>query len=496
MPVTYLVNGAQMTLDPVQQLGYEQVPVWDGPTYLYTIHRLHFRGTYNPATFSWDLGTGPGGTLAPFPVAGRLPPTSNNATRHFLMQSRGTFVYTIGGIVPVLGGPVVGGIEALRAPTNVLGSNVNPNGTTNGGATPTTSAYQTDADNGPRPLHCHVVEVKGTKTFLVDWAIECYVNECYLFKTSQSLSALLSQRWTYEEDLDQDFFATRTIKGHAIFRSDRLLALSAVPDDYRAWLVHPVLPNFRRTVQQMIPSEDGTRIDYVLVDRESAFNFVPSVVSTGVTRIEATYSHGYSRNTGTEETAFRAGFLALELAVLPLLPSANDPFIGARAALRTLPRAVDVLIDTVPRFNQEMDVRVWGNRTATRQALYNTAVNIFLSKIGNEPLRLGSGSVIVTEDLMGKFVQLVGHVKSGPIRGAQVSGRVGLAIPKVGPDDIPGVTQSAYNTPLQTSPPLAPLDFGTRSNIYSAIANTLAGSCGLTPEPSVATERAYQDRLP
>lgn len=467
MPVAYVVAGvtgsAQMVLDDVQQLGYEQVPVWDGPTYLYTIYRVHIRGTYNPSTFAWDLfpiDADP--PLRPGPIVGALPPTSNTAVRHFLMQPRGTLVYNIGGVAvaPGLAG-IVGGIEALRSPTDVVDD------------------FVMDAKNGPIPLHCNVVEVRGTKTFLVDWAIETYVNECYLFKESQSLSALLSQRWTMQEDLDQDFFATRTIIGHAIFRSDRLDALGANPDDYRAWLFHAVPPNFQRNVQQVIASEDGTRLDYVLVDREKPFNYTPSVVARGVTRIEAFYTNGFSRRLGTEETLIRGLQVAGEAILLGPLGAATDPAIGLREAIHLGFREFEIGLDSVPRFSQRVVCRVWGNRASTRAVLYSVAIQVFSSKIGNDPLQVGSGSVDVTEDLMGKFVELSGVVTLGPIDSGFKAGGICLALPAVGLDLVAGVTQN--DGALQPAPVLG----FAREVLQTTVANVLAGNCGLTPEPTL-----------
>lgn len=483
MPVSYTSPGvsggaATLILDPVQQLGYEQIPVWDGPTYLYTIYRTHFRGTYNPATFSYSLNPLPGGApgALPFQITGVAPPTTNNATKHFLMQPRGTFVYNIGGVVTPAGA-VLGGLEAIRSPTNVPGSNVNPDGTTNGGAAPNFNvSYRTDATNGPTPLHCHVIEVKGTKTFLVDWAIECAVNECYLFKSSQSLSALLSHRWTYEEDLDQDFFFTRTIKGHAIFRSDRLLALGAVADDYRAWLFHPVQNNAQRTVQQCIISDDGNRLDYVLVDREKPFNLTPTVVNLGVTRIEATYSNGYKKAINVEDLV---GELVIGEALLVGGFLLRATLAGRIAGLALGMRAIghfERASGFIPRSQKHLTVRVWGNRSSTRSNLYSVAVNVLASKITVLDRKLGSGTITASEDLMGKFVELDCVVESGPIVSNIIAGDNIVAIPVVGPDEIAGVT---INDP---SPQPIPVLGPAREDIYAAVANVLAGNCGVTPQ--------------
>lgn len=519
MPLAYQVYRPDLNvystlfLDPVQQLGYEQVPVWDGPTYLYTIHRFHFRGTYNPATFAYDLA----GRVGPAYVAGSLPPTSNNATRHFLMQPRGTFVYNIGGVlVPGVG--INGGIEAAHFPPqniSIPGTNANPNGqpitigpnglpinplNPAGGFIPVISdleQYPCDAANGPTPLHCNVVEVKGTKTFLVDWAIESYVNESYRFQSSQSLSALLSHLWTVEEDLDQDFFATRTITGHAIFRSDRLLALGTAPDDYRAWLFHPVQKNFKRNVQQVIPSSDGLRLDYVLVDRENAFNLlsnntvngnvVPAVVGLGVTRIEATYTHGYRRQVGLEQASGNAliglAEAAIAFGLIKKIPLAG--FLEAERAVDHLGR----LADAIPIRSQHLVCRVWGNRSSTRANLYKTAVAVLAAKVSTTSAILGAGVISVTEDLMGKFIELDAEVSSGPIESLYIAGGSLFPLPVVGPDELANVTQSAPVDSLGRvlTQPQAPYDNGARENAYSAIAQVLA-------EPFTVTPQANNDR--
>ncbi len=491
MPVVYRIGtGLDFTggvidllLDPVQQIGFEQKMIWDGPTYLYTRMRFRFRGTFNPNNFSWDLfdSLDNDGTFFPAFSRGGLPTQTLEAVRHFWSQPRGTLVYNIGGTA-LNGGVglagISGGQEAIHCPTDILGADSAGNPV----------AYQFDCNNGPTPIALDVVEIKGERTYLIDWTVECAVNECFLFKTSRTLSALLSQRWTMEEDLDQDFFATRTIKGHAIFRSDRLQVLGAKADDYRAWLFHGVQNNFKRTVQQVLISEDGLRLDYVLIDRETPFNLVPSVVGLGVTRIEAFYTNGFSRGVGTEEFGLRAGRLGLEAFALVGLGAFNDPFIGARRAIDLGLNAFDVYLDNVPRFTQQLVCRVWGNRASTRATMLPVAINVMSSRIGLVPIQLGSGHINLTEDLMGKFIELSAMVRTGPLTGVVLAGGAHLAIGAIGADDMPSVSQSAPSG--QTLPVLG----FARETMYATVAQVLTGSCGLTPEPDQPPD--FQTRTP
>lgn len=493
MPVVYSIGTgipgtagvADLTLDPVQQLGYEQVPVWDGPTYLYTIHRMHFRGIYNPASFAWNIAQNVplGGDytgLYPILSPGSLAPITNDAIRHYLLHPRGTLTYNIGGIVqPIPGGSTVvisGGMEALRSPTNVLGADDDDS----------PASYTVDCKNGPVPLHCNVVEVRGKKTFVVDWAIECYVNESYIFRRSTTLSALLSQRWTVEEDLDQDFFATRIINGHAIFRSDRLQILNAVADDFRAWLMNPPQNNFRRTVQQILISEDGTRLDYVLIDRQVPYSLTPTVIQRGVTRFEAEYTQGYIRRVSGEQAILDLALAGASGIATAVGKGGNLASAIKGYGLLQLPKALDF----IPRFQQHLICRVWGNQNSTRASLYQTSLEVLTSKISAINTRLGSGSISVTEDLAGKFIQLDCSIELGPIRSLYQSGGSFVALPVVDASDlIPGVTQSEAF--LQ---PLPPLDHGTRSNFYAAVAQVLTGGDDTTPLPN--NNRAYNSLTP
>jgi hypothetical protein len=110
---------------------------------------------------------------APFPpqgdpqmTAGTFGPLTDLATKHRLMAPRQTLVYAVGN-TPILVSPAINQDGFQSA---------------------------TDAHNGPVPLACDVTLISGTKTFLVDFAIETYMNESYLYATTPPI--ILSHRWT------------------------------------------------------------------------------------------------------------------------------------------------------------------------------------------------------------------------------------------------------------------------------------------------------------
>jgi hypothetical protein len=165
----------------------------------------------------------------------------------------------------------------------------------NAGGGPATTIVPCDANNGPFPIHCNVTAVKGAKTYFVDFAVETYIQECIFYKTPGLLTTIASHRWSMHDEIDEDLFTTRTVRGHAIFKSDLLNVVQRDPDAYRAFLFHPVSDNFRREHVTVEVNEDNNRIDYSFTDREISMQLSQITINQKVTRIEAFYTKGMAR---------------------------------------------------------------------------------------------------------------------------------------------------------------------------------------------------------
>lgn len=149
--------------------------------------------------------------------------------------------------------------------------------------------FATDANNGPHPIDLQILSVHGSKSIVVAYEIETWLNEC----TGSSGSpppTILSHRWEMTEDIGDDYLSTRTIRGRATFRTDFLLAESNVPDDFRRYLFHPVPPFFQRTSIRVTPESDGTALNYEIVDEEQVWNLDPS---RGIIRVEGYQTEGW-----------------------------------------------------------------------------------------------------------------------------------------------------------------------------------------------------------
>lgn len=403
-------------------LDYQREPIWNGNVdYLYTRHRLRVRGILNPEINPYDFTSGipnsqrPSAVLASAnnavpvinPVIGKgrldaiaasglggLPSTTDQprmnrgvfapntdlAIRHALMQPRRVLVYAVGN-APVLVSP-----------------SINADG----------AQAQTDAANGPLPVVYDVVQISGTKSFLVDFGVETYLNESYLYVSTPSV--MLSHRWKATETIDQDYFSTRVIEGHAEFRSDRLLFLGAVPDDFRVALFHPLPgPGWKRIHVDAFANQDGNSADYVLVDKQLALSIVPA----GVTRIES-YVTARSSNWGLQSVF---GTLGNALFGIAAGRGSSASAIGAASS------SFNLLGSTIPLAELEIVFRVWGRSDINRKILENVAVNgcrqrVILAQFFGLVASTAATQLDVTHDIAGSFVEARGIVRTAFNRAA------------------------------------------------------------------------------
>lgn len=336
-------------------LSLDREPIWHGTDYQYTVFRLHVRGIYNPNVNAYNFAVGRSvyqapanvlndptaavpnlvavsgaarlnliaaagvnGVVAPVGPAqmtqGTFGPVTDLAIRHQMMQARGWLFYAVGAT------PII----------------VSPSANQDG------SEAWTDAHNGPIPLSCAVKQISGTRSFLVDFAVETYINEAALFASTASV--LLSHRWTRTETIDQDFYSTITTAGVARFRTDRLLFTGAVPDDFRFFLFHPVPPRCQRIDWNIEVSEDNSAIAYRLVDRLTYLR----IAVPGITRIEAFQTVGGTKPSTTSVLSHVKG----------------KDLWGAIAS-------------RVPLTQIDITARVWGNPLiVSRKILESTAIRL------------------------------------------------------------------------------------------------------------------------
>ncbi len=129
-----------------------------------------------------------------------------------------------------------------------------------------------DADNGPKPLKCDIVQPTGEgNTFGVHSVIET----CLPPTPTASERLVLSHRWETIHGHDSDHYLTRTIVGEVRFNGSILQQGEQQPDWFRSQFFHPIPLGFRREIPQVRLSSDGLVLAYTIVDTDPTITFDP-----------------------------------------------------------------------------------------------------------------------------------------------------------------------------------------------------------------------------
>jgi len=396
---SYIVYN-NVILNVTELISFTRVPVYDGPQWLYNKVNIHVRCTYNPNTVSYT----PDPTYTPYviPLAqdGNLPATTDQAIRHALSQPRGPLLYVVGN------------------QTLVSSPGFQPDRKT---------LYPCDAKAGPYPVVHDIIEHVGRKTYLVDFAIETFVNEAW--NEMPVAPVVLSHRWVRQQFIDEDFYTTVTTQGHAIFRADVLAVFQinggstqnftdrnpttmAYPDDFRSYLFHEVPNGFKRESAMVRATIDGMGVEYMLVDRQ-----VEVIFPQGVTRMRAWQSIGsvggslqfasdaaktvisavaeskLASDTMARWNSGTEGKIGVVSDWLTGVTLAKEAWNGAKMAGNAIAGATqqqvrdagNTIIDsatkaafqagrpTIPMMAITVEVSVWGDKSSTMQQLTNAA---------------------------------------------------------------------------------------------------------------------------
>lgn len=359
MPTTATINGLQLTEPLYYEIHREPMLSDDGADYLVSAVYLQIVGTYNPSTNAFILA---GGAVAP--KQGTLPAKTYNDIRHKLEQNRGSVVLNDGNVDIF----------------NIVGP---------------------DARNGPVIKVHDIQEVMGLSTYVISLSVAIYMNEAHLFDGE---SVILSHRYKAFDDFDEDTYLTRTIRGSAEFRSDYMALLSAVPDQFRAYLWHPTPPGMKLDLAHVEVDSNGLSMDYTMTFRQKPL----IVVVPGVTRIEAFDSVTHSQGNFADHAIG----------------------IAQGAASLSLGSTIEASLAAAPHLSRRTHIRVWGYPTTGRVWLQHIAEVIASARWGGDATNVNAFTVV--HDLMGRYVEIVWEKSlggfSGTLLGAAIEQvRAGLA---------------------------------------------------------------------
>lgn len=291
------------------------------------------------------------------------------------------------------------------------------------------AAPNLDYELGPHPLSCNAIQFNSTGSILVEYTIQWATqNPCDLNPIPTPL-AVLAHVWAVDEDLDEDFFLTRTYRGR--IRFNPLVAGPAGtihPDSLRPALFPPLVQGLRREGIMTKMSEDGFTFDYILKDIQP-YQLVNSAV---ISRIEATHSVKQVTPTPKEyvEAVNSLGSAGARLAQtawrgrkpLPsrfgIVPRAIDRAVGWLDAVPAIGSAISAMWSAIPIATHTFEATAYGTNAADYVALAQAARVVCLWRLMKyAPLALAAnwgGSSETTNQSNPRSVTFTMQVHSRP----------------------------------------------------------------------------------
>lgn len=128
-----------------------------------------------------------------------------------------------------------------------------------------------DLNSGPKVKVLSVPMVVSNNLFRGEFEFEVCALPCNEIQADgiQSLNgvAVLSNRWSVVDEIDQNFFTTRTYTGRL-----RMATPVVSPHSFRGSVVPPLQQGLKRQSMRFVASDDGLNLLYEVVDREIAFS--------------------------------------------------------------------------------------------------------------------------------------------------------------------------------------------------------------------------------
>lgn len=121
----------------------------------------------------------------------------------------------------------------------------------------------TDVNSGPKPQKVEILHIGGRGMLRVQFSIEICKVECGSTEDSAQAIGVLNNRWSVGEDFDQNWFATRTIRGKL-----RVASINLNPQAYRGWVVPPLQRGFKRERMSFNTHPNGLELEYEILDKQ------------------------------------------------------------------------------------------------------------------------------------------------------------------------------------------------------------------------------------
>jgi len=164
-----------------------------------------------------------------------------------------------------------------------------------------------DVNNGPKCRMFEVMNIIANNLLEVEAEFEICVVQCDDeggSGGSQNQNGVLSNRWTVNDDIDQNFYTTRTWNG-------RLETAGVIknPNAFRYWVLPPQQPGMQRTEMSFNVTNDGRTLEYTVKDIEVAWS-APDPATYWNVRHTETILHGGTLMVGSIDVTLGGDRLA------------------------------------------------------------------------------------------------------------------------------------------------------------------------------------------
>lgn len=329
-------------------------------------------------------------------------------------------------------------------------------------STGSASISNRDVNNGPRCTQFNITQVTGNNIFRIEAEFEVCKVECNSEGlTPNNSRGVLSNRWSCVDDIDQDFYTTRTYQGRL-----RMASASFSPHSFRDLVVPPLQMGMKRAQMQFAATPDGLHLDYTIVDREVAFSAPWPATSWAVRHTESTADHDML---GVAEiSVFLAGdrYVNKKTLIKIALQIVESRIIGEAAINRQQKQYLLEHLSVTDEIGERGSITVSAKVRRQRDAAAGAEV------VANAQVALGQLGRPIDNTVLDNYDYRISRF-----------GSAGAAAPLSGPISLIGIFRSYLQTPCNDVHGIAP------SSLYGPIA-TDGSSGGSQTTPGDSETRA------
>lgn len=353
-------------------IGWDREPVYQGPDFLYLRHRIHMVGTLHPK-FNW-LG-----------VNADVSPSEQDKLL----------------------------LKRLQTPRRKLEIRL---GDAEQNAEPWISV-ELDQNHGPVVVASRLSAILGLNHMSHEVVIEFTQNlSPNVGKNHPFPPMILSNRWEMSEETDRHFRKRIIVRGRAIFRREQLELGGFLPDQFRKWILWPVVPGYRRVHRQVGTGINGVELFYQTIDEQTSVDILAKHIAD--LKVIHTYTHTQPSTEAVDKSLLVNTGSTLKTAAGKFFNlKEGGPFGTISELVSGSGRNLEIGYAALPRHVGHLVVWVKGTPHATMVQLASAASKLTLQRLATLPLACPGVTGQVVADFTAREVTLTTIHEAAPLQG-------------------------------------------------------------------------------